>query len=210
MRIFSDFDGFSVSTFGGAVEFGVTNKFSVAADLILHSFENTDETLTGVTLHGIYSVNPDLHAGLFLSRETFFNMGSDSYGVEVAYTSGPMDFEGYLGASDDNGTDNTRLGLAGAYEFSNGFSVIGSYDKIKYTEFTSQSISSMEAGVGYALGNGAEFSASVGQLHYEAFGFTLAKEPYLSIAATFNFGPQGGTTFKHRGFFELGPVTGGD
>lgn len=202
---FPDVDELGTTTFEGSGEFAVGGGVSVAADISVQAFENIDENATAFAVHGIYAISPDVKAGLFIGRESIEDLDVDNYGGEIAYTSGPVEVQGYLGVADIENTDVTLFGVSGGYSFGNGFSVIGGFDRSDFDDedFT---VSTIEIGAEYALGNGAEFYAKTGQFQIDAFG-NSEDENYFTIGAAFNFGPAGGTTFDTRGFFDTFPIS---
>lgn len=204
---FPDVDDVAMTTFAGSGEVALGNNIAVAGDVVLRSFEDFDENLTAITLHGIYRINPDVSVGVFVGRETIDNFEADNYGGEIAFNSGPMEAQAYIGATEIEDTDVTLLGVSAGYGLGNGFSAIGAYDRLNIDAMGDITTSTIEIGGEYAFGNGAEVFANFGQLSFD-IGSSNESENYFNIGANFHFGAQGDTTFDSRGFFENFPVFG--
>lgn len=199
---FTDEDNSNGDTtkFDANAEFAVTGDISVAADLTTRSFDGTDDSVNGFTLHGIYAISPDVSLGVFATRETVEDNDVDTYGGEIAYVSGPIEAQGFLGTSDLNGEDSTLFGVAGSYGLGNGFSITSAYNRLDDND-DDVAFSKIEIGAEYAVGNGAEIYASLGNTQFDFFG-SSSDADFFRVGATFNFGPEGGTTFDRRGFFD--------
>lgn len=205
---FTDEDDGDAGTtkFNAAAQFGITNEISVAADLTVRNIETVDESLTGFFVHGIYGINPDVSVGLFAGRETIENLDIDTYGGEIAYSAGQIETQGFIGASDFEGSDVTLFGVAGSYGLGNGFAVTGSFERLSAND-EDLAFSTFEIGAEYALGNGAELFANVGNVQFDFMGFDEDAN-FFRLGASFNFGPDGGTTFDRRSLFDMYPIFG--
>lgn len=202
----NDIDNASSTLLYGSAEFEVTSGVSVAVDLSNRSFEDFDEEVSNLVVHGIYAISPDVKIGAFLGRETVNDQDIDNYGVEVAYAAGAISTQAYLGAGEveSESADLTYLGASGGYDLGNGVSVIGGFESVTIDEGGGDSTySTIEIGGEYAMRGGPAFFANVGQLSLD--NGSSDSENYFELGATFSFGPQGGTTFGPRGLFDVIP-----
>jgi hypothetical protein len=197
---------FDMAKFDAAGQFAITNEISVAGNLTVRNSDALGEAITGLFVHGIYNINPDVSLGLFAGEETTGFYDITTYGGEVAYVSGPMETQAFIGTSEITGDTATIMGVAGSYGFGNGLSAIGSFERADFND-ADVSANVLEIGAEYALGNGAAFYANVGNAQFDFMGFT-EDENFFRIGATFNFGPDGGTTFGRRSFIDAYPIFG--
>lgn len=197
---------FDTIKFDAAAQFAITNEISVAGDLTVRQVDALDESATGIVLHGIYSVSPDVDLGLFAGRESVQDLDVDTYGGEIAYRSGPIATEGFIGFSTIEDTDVTLIGAAANYGLGNGFSVTGAFDRADISD-EDVAFTTLEIGAEYALGNGAELYANLGNIQLD-FGGGSNDANFFRVGANFHFGPDGGTTFDRRSFFDTYPIFG--
>lgn len=199
---------FNTTKFNAAAEFAITNEISVAGDLTVRQADAVDDSLTGFFVHGIYGVGPDVDLGVFAGRESIqdIDLEVDTYGGEIAYRSGPVETEGYIGVSSILDADVTIFGAAASYGLGNGFSVTGAFDRADVND-EDIAFTTLEIGTEYALGNGAELYANLGNIQFD-FGGASNDTNTFRIGANFNFGPDGGTTFDRRSFFDTYPIFG--
>ncbi|MDO6592115.1 hypothetical protein DS901_12425 [Loktanella sp. D2R18] len=197
---------FDMAKFDAAGQFAITNEISFAGNLTVRNSDALGEAITGLFVHGIYNINPDVSLGLFAGQETTGFYDITTYGGEVAYVSGPVEGQAFIGSSDITGDTITIFGVAGSYGFGNGFSAIGSFERADAND-TDVFANVLEIGAEYALENGAAFYASVGNAQFGFMGLT-EDENFFRIGATFNFGPDGGTTFDRRSFTDAYPILG--
>ncbi len=202
---FPDVDDLGAINYHGSAEFEVVPNIGVAADFTFYDFELGDADVSNFTVHGIYSLNNQTKIGAFVGRDSIDSASIDNYGVEVAYDFGVGSVEGYLGLGDDGADDLTYFGASALYGVGSGFSVIADFDRLSFDD---SSASTVEIGGEYALAAGPKFSATLGNLTVDD-GIEEVDETYFTIAASIGFGPQGGTTFSRKGFFEI-LAAGGD
>jgi hypothetical protein len=197
---------FDMAKFDAAGQFAITNEISFAGNLTVRNSDALGEAITGLFVHGIYNVSPDVSLGLFAGQETTEFYDITTYGGEVAYVSGSMETQAFIGSSEILGDDLTILGVAGRYGFGNGLSATGSFERVDARD-TDLSANVLEVGAEYALGNGAAVYANFGNAQLNFMGISN-DENFLRIGATFNFGPDGGTTFDRRSFIDAYPILG--
>lgn len=185
----------------------MTPQLSFAADVTSFDFPEFGETATNVTLHGIYAVSPDVKLGVWVGRDELESIESEQYGIEAAYQMNPMSVQGYIGTGEVQATDMTYFGVAGEYGLGNGFAVIGSFDLLSIDDPDIQT-TKLELGGSYAFGTGPSAFIAIGNHQYEQGGTTQVDENYFTIGASFDFGPQGGTTFNSPAFFDTFPLVG--
>lgn len=202
----SDLDGTERTTFSGSAEYAITPSFAAALDVAFYNYSDlpSDTELSNYTLHGIYALNEDVKLGVWLGRDIirFISDGEiDYYGVEAAYSSGPVSAQGYLGHGDSQGTEFTLMGGSGAYGFGNGVAGIAAFDYVDIPDGDT-TLRTVEIGASYEIVSGASVYATVGNFTVDGMGGGF-DEAFYSIGATFSFGPDGGTSFDQRSYLEL-------
>lgn len=209
-QTFSDIEELDSTRFSGALEYDLGSGFAVAADIGSVSFADYDESVTNVTLHGIYAVSPDVKVGLFLGRESIEEVDIDIYGIEAAYAVAGFGVQGYVGTGEvvDNPADLGFVGIAADYGFGNGLFLVASYDEVSVDNGGFEvTFGTAEAGAGYALTSGLSGLISVGQISTSGGGGSF-EEDFMKVSLSYAFGPQGGTTFNSIGFFDTLRVPG--
>lgn len=194
----SDFGG---TTYSGGLEYAISRQFAVGVDISGYKPDNIDTDFTSATLHGIYHLSDTASAGVFFGRDFVDNADANIYGIEggTEFMGGTVG--GYIGKSDGDAADATLFGVDGAYALSNGFSVIGDFDRISVDD---TAISQISLGAEYGMNAGPSFYAKVGNVSADDNG-TTESQTFFTIGAQVAFGAGRGTTFDQRSVFETVP-----
>lgn len=202
------FDGLdtSITSYYGAGEFEVTPQYAVSADFSLFSAEDSDDTPTNITIHGMYKTSAGGSIGGFAGQDSLSDGSSLTiFGAEGAYDFGLGQIEGYFGTTDSD-DDFTFIGAAVDYDLGNGFGVVGELDILSFdlgAEVGSTTLASI--GGTYTIPNGPVIFARLGnanlKLDESATVTGESDETYFAIGASIGFGPDNGVTFDPRSIF---------
>jgi predicted porin len=202
---FGEFDVPAKSTIRGSVEYAISTQFAVALNYAGFTPDElpSEASLSNLTLHGIYAINSDVKLGVYIGRDYIRGFGSDAeidnYGIELAYMSGPVSAQGYIGQL--SGEDSaTQFGASGSYRFENGFTAIVDFEHVG-VDSSSITISTVELGAEYEVVPNGSVYATVGNFSHEYGG--EGNDAFFTVGARFDFGPNAGTTFDQPGYFEF-------
>lgn len=190
---FSEGDDLTATNYTGALQFGITDEFSIAADISGYDFSLLDDSVTNITLHGIYRLDQSIAVGAFVGSESTGDDDSTLYGVEAGYDAGPLAVEGYVASYDDD-DDSSVLALSGAYRFNQAISAIAD---IGYADLGDIEVNRISVGGEYSFDAGPDVYAEIGSISTDDTDGT-----YIGIGASITFGANDGTTFGQRSIFE--------
>lgn len=185
----------------GAFEFGLSDRASVQLDLGLYGFGATNSEGTNFVLHGIYDVNPQGSAGVFLGVDDLNGSSVDFYGVEYGQSFGTGGVEGYIARGEEAGVTGTVIGVEGEFALSDQFGLGVKLDNADFdgaVDITRLGVKGI-----YALGQGSSVFAEVGSLRASAFGLT-GSEAFVGVGLSINLGGEE-ATFGRRGLLNLLP-----
>ncbi len=196
-------DDMSVNRLSGeaAFEFGLSDRASVQLDLGLYGFGATNFDGTNFVLHGIFDVNPQASAGLFLGIDDVNGSSVDFYGLEYGQSFGTGGVEAYLARGEDAGVTGTLIGVEGKFALSDQFGLGVKIDNADFngvldvTRFGVKGI--------YALGQGSSVFAEVGSLRADGFGLS-GSEAFVGLGLSIEMGGEE-STFGRRGLLALIP-----
>ncbi|OOY31540.1 porin [Thioclava sp. F36-6] len=181
----------------GSLEVGFNRQFSLQGDLAFASFGASDTDANNVALHAIYHAGPATSFGAFAGHDHAEGAGLDYYGLEAGHSYGQFGGEAYVSHAKEDGVSGNLFGLSGRYAVNDAFGVTAGYDHIDVESFDANRT---QIGVDYKLGN-VTLSGDFGH----ADGDDLGSSNYVSVGATFAFGPQRRTTFKQRDLIRVIP-----
>lgn len=190
---FSEGDDPTGTNYSGALEYSVNRSISVAGAISVYDFSLLDESVTNVTLHGIYHLSDEASVGAFVGNESSGDDDVSFYGIEGGYETGQFEVEGYIAAY-DNDDDSTVLGLSGAYQFNDTISGIAN---IGFGSIGDQDYTRLSAGAEYEFIAGPSVYAEIGSISSDEVDST-----FIGLGASIQFGAERGTTFDRRGAFE--------
>jgi len=179
--------------YSGALEYSLSRNFSVAGAVSVYDFSLLSESVTNVTLHGIYHVNDQSSVGLFLGNDSSDSGDASFFGLEGGFEANQLSVEGYAAIYDDS-DDSTVVGISGDYRISDTVSAIGT---LGFGDVSGDSYNRLSAGAEYDFQQGPSVYAEVGQV---SGGGT--DSGFIGIGASIEFGAARGTTFDRRGIFE--------
>lgn len=197
---FTDDTSFAKTTLEGSAELGFGPMFGVQGDLGVNWLNETDQTATSVTLHGLYHVTDQTSLGLFYGSDKLDDDHLDYYGFEVGQKGDSFDVEAYLGRGEDSGLTGTMMGLEGRFAVSGAFGAGGKLQSVDYEE---ASMTRIGLTGDYTMYNGMGITAEIGRLNSDGMG--IGDETYLGIGAKMSFGPNQGVTFGKRGILDVVP-----
>ncbi len=187
-------------SYSGAVEAEVGYGISVALGATAYNYDVGEDSISNLTLHGIYAIDNATSLGFFIGQDNLDSESSDLFGAEFAYDFGLGDFEAYVGRATDSADDDVTLfGVGGTYDLGSGFSFGGTIDRFSGDGF---SASALELGGYYTLAQGPRFGVTFGQSNLDS-GSTDVSENFFGLQASVAIGPNGGTTFGRRGIYEV-------
>ncbi len=185
----------------GSLEFGVSERASVQLDLGLYGFGATNTNGTNLVLHGIFDVNPQGSAGLFLGLDEIDGDSTDFYGLEYGQSFGTGGIEAYVARGKDAGVTGTVIGVEGEFAVTDSFGLGLKLDNADFngvvdlTRFGVKGI--------YALGQGSSVYAEVGSVRADAFGLS-GSEGFVGVGLSIGLGGDE-ATFGRRGLLNLVP-----
>jgi hypothetical protein len=186
-------------SYSGAVEAEAGYGISVALGATAYNYDVGEDSISNLTLHGIYAIDNATSLGVFVGQDNVDGDSIDLFGAEIAYDFGLGDFEAYLGSARDADDDATLFGVGGTYDLGSGFSFGGTLDRFSGDGF---SASALELGGYYTLAQGPRFGVTFGQSNLSSGG-TDVTENFFGLQASVAIGPNGGTTFDRRGIYEV-------
>ncbi|WP_108814269.1 hypothetical protein [Loktanella sp. Alg231-35] len=186
-------------SYSGAVEAEVGYGISVALGATAYNFDVGEDSISNLTLHGIYAIDNATSFGLFFGQDRLDGEAGELFGAEVAYDFGLGDFQAYAGRANDTSDDLTIFGVSGTYDLGSGFSFGGTVDRFSGDGF---SASALELGGYYTLAQGPQFGVTFGQSNLDSGGSDVS-ENFFGLQASVAIGPNGGTTFDRRGIYEI-------
>jgi|GEM_PF-5107468 len=118
----------------------LSDQFGLQLDLGVWKYDSSP-TLGGAALHGVWQASPDWVLGAFVNTEDWDGTTYYLYGIEAAWTQGPIRVEAMLGLNNESGSpwDATVAALTGRYSWDNGLSALGGiylWDEVGYSETT--------------------------------------------------------------------------
>lgn len=179
--------------YSGALEYSINRNISVAGAVSIYDYSLLADTITNVTLHGIYHVNDQASVGAFVGQDSVGGAHSSFAGIEGGYEMGQFEVEGYL-AFYDNADNSSVLGVSGAYQFNDQFAAIADFG---VGEFGFDDVTRVSAGAEYTFNGGPSLYAELGNINSD-----IADSRFIGIGASIEFGADRGTTFDRRGVFE--------
>lgn len=185
----------------GAFEFGVSDRGSVQLDLGLYGFGASNFDGTNLVLHGIYDVNAQGSAGLFLGLEEVDGDSIDFYGLEYGQSFGTGGVEAYVARGEDAGVTGTLIGVEGEFAVSDSFGLGLKLDNADFDgalDVTRLGVKGI-----YALGQGSSVYAEIGSLRADAFGLS-GSEGFVGVGLSIGLGGDE-ATFGRRGLLNLIP-----
>jgi hypothetical protein len=210
--MYPDVSEVSELQFSAQVEFAVNPAFSLAFDVSNNSFDidgsPASYSSSSALIHAIYHVSDTTNVGGYVAHNNVFYFDATSFGVEASYDGGAYDVSGYLGVMDFPLADEyfKTVGVAGGYDFGNGFGMTASFD-LFYADDVDENIITSRLGGDYDFGNGISVFAEVG--HYsrsEGGGSDL--DTFVTIGSEISFGPNSGTTFDGPPLFDYFALSG--
>ncbi len=202
--LFDDLDTSTTSYFG-SVEYEITPQIAIAADFSFFNAEDSDESPTNGTIHGIYKTAAGGSFGVFVGQDSLEDVSGTIYGAEGAYDFGLGQIQAYFGVADTD-DDVNFLGAEVDYDFGSGFGFIGAVDVLN---IESNSSTLTEIGGTYTIANGPVIFAKIGNvgLDIDEDGITGEDDfNYVAVGASIGFGPDNGVTFSTRGAFSTSPL----
>lgn len=190
---FSEGDDLTATNYTGALQFGITSEISVAADISGYDFSLLDDSITNITLHGIYRLDQGVAVGAFVGNESVGDTDSTLYGLEAGYDAGPLAVEGYV-ASYDDANDSSVLAVSGAYRFNSSIAAIAD---VGIADLGDTDVNRFSVGGEYSFDAGPDVYAEIGQISSDETDGT-----YIGIGASITFGANDGTTFGQRSIYE--------
>ncbi len=197
---FTDDTSYAKTTLEGSAELGFGPTFGLQGDLGVNWLNETDETGTSVTLHGLYHVTDQTSLGLFYGSDKLDSDNVDYYGFEVGQQGDSFDVEAYVGRGEDSGLTGSLMGVEGRFAVSGAFGLGG---KLQNVDFDDASLTRVGLTGDYTMFNGMGLTAEVGRLNSDGMG--IGNETYLGIGAKMSFGPNQGVTFGKRGILDVLP-----
>lgn len=213
---FPDIKEIEATDFSASVDFDVASGFGLGASITSRD-QATDAgsaDVTGLTLHGIYTVDSATKVGFFIAREDVSRTDNDletlTFGIQSAFTVGPITGDAHLGrgevesTANDQTNDLTYYGASGAYGFGNGFYATGAgfFGRVE-DRFSTLDVTTVELGAKFALTRNFDIAATVGKVKAEVGSGDTQEETFIGLSASFAFGPQGAATFGSRGIYQV-------
>ena len=194
---YPDIDELTSTSFSSDIEFAITPQFSAALSMSSTTYDINgpyDLSSSSRFLHGIYNINDAVKVGAFYGSESIYYLNSDTYGIEAAFDNGTFNAGGYVGAGQFFEEDVTLYGLNGGYVFGGGFGINADVDRVDM-DINDATMTTSSIGVEYNFGNGAAIALDVGQYKVENEFFSN-EEDFVTLGASYSFGPNGGVSFK--------------
>ncbi|PTE22149.1 hypothetical protein FAZ78_09225 [Cereibacter changlensis] len=198
---FVDDTSVSKTTLQGSAELGFGPMFGVQGDLGINWLNESDETATSATLHGLYHVNDQTSLGLFYGSDKLDGEHRDYYGFEVGQKGPSFDVEAYVGRGEDSGLTGTMMGVEGRFAVSGAFGLGGKLQNADFDDDASMTRVGLTGD--YTMPNGMGLTAELGRLNSDGLG--VGDETYVGIGAKMSFGPNQGVTFGKRGLLDVLP-----
>lgn len=179
--------------YSGALEYAINRNISVAGDLSIYDFSLLSESITNLTIHGIYHLSDATSFGAFIGNDSAGGGGSSFFGVEAGHEAGKLDVEGYV-ALYDNDDDSTVLGASGGYQLTDNVSAIGD---LGFADIGDIGFTRLSVGAEYEFNAGPSLYAEIGSVNSD-----IGDSTFIGLGASIQFGAERGTTFDRRGEFE--------
>ncbi|MBD3804847.1 MAG: hypothetical protein IE919_16620 [Thioclava sp.] len=189
----------------GSAEVSFGPAFSVQGDLAYVNFNgghNFELDSNNVGLHAIYRPASATALGAFWGRDTINGSGSNYYGIEVGHSVGAFWGEAYFTRVDQMNTTGDLYGVSGRYTLNDRISFNAALDvfNVSYMNTNRASI-----GLDYSVTDALTLSGTIG--HFDQ-GYAGPSD-FISVGATFTFGPNKRATFKQRDLLNYLPGLGG-
>jgi hypothetical protein len=211
-----------VTSFSGGLEFGITPKFAIGANIETIRSDDFDDDVFVGTVRGIYNGSPEFGLGVYYSVERFDDFESELYGIEAAYSGPGSSFTMYYGGVDSDAFGGRDVTSSGGFDFDfgvgSGVSLGLDFQSYRVEDFLfiigtgaieDARITDTALSVSYDFAEGASVYAKAGRIR--AFGSDreaqtrfvgLDSSEYLTIGAEYKFG--GGTQFEARALTSFG------
>ena len=185
----------------GELSFG--NGFGVQGDVLVGRINDDDPSIDGqfqgLTLHGIYDLGGGTAAGAFLGRD--FARGPDStvVGIEGRFDLQGSRIEPWVSYAFMDGQNTATFGLSAFSQMASGIGLEGQLTHARVEN--DESLTDIEFTTSYQFMNGAEVFGTAGYFILDD-GTDSAGEATLGLGVRVDLGPEGGTRFGSRSFFD--------
>ena len=193
---------FNRTSLESAVEYSLSQNFSVQGDLAFHSFGFSNDDIATLTLHGIYHVDDSISLGAFVSVDRADGDNITILGIEGGRDFGQFDVEGYLGGFRESGDNGTLIGAKARYAYTNEIGFGGVLDHGNLSG--GDDLTRFGINADYRFAGGSVVSAEIGQIHVGT-PVGSGSEAYAKIGFGFEFGNKRGATFDNRSLTRLLP-----
>ncbi len=191
--LFEDGSDLGSATYGFGLEFGLTPRIGVSAELSWHGFGALGVDARSAALHGLYRFDMAT-IGAFVGQEATESSDATFYGLEALTTLGPADVEAYLLRAEGGSFDGSGFGLEGRFDIGRNLGARASLDLAEMDREARR----IAIGGEYRLAGGPVLHAEIGQLDLDGDG-----SAFIGIGATLGLGQ--GVTFGRRALSDLIP-----
>lgn len=198
---FTEDSDVSKTSLTGSVEVGFSRDFSVQFDLGGSRLNFADETVTTGVLHGIYHLNANTSAGVFVGLDRAAGESLNFVGFEFGHMAGRTGFEAYVGRGEEQGVSGTLIGLSTRYAATEQLGVGVSLDQMDVGPLNATRYS---LNGDYAVTSNVKVFGEIGAARAEVLGLSDS-EGYVKIGGKFTFGAKRGTTFGQRSVLNILP-----
>lgn len=190
---FNEGDDPSAVNYSGALEYSINRNISIAGDVSVYDYSLLDDTITNVTIHGIYHLSDQISVGAFIGRDSSDGDGSSFFGLEGGFEAGQIGVEGYFATYDDS-DNSTVLGISGNYQFGPSIAAIAD---LGFGSIGNEDYTRISAGAEYSFAGGPSVYAEFGNISSDSFD-----SEFIGLGAKIEFGAARGTTFDRRSAFD--------